>query len=72
MLLLDMEGSEYFALKHLISRPNLIVIEMQDAAKKYKNPYFDEILNWFTENKYQFKGTNNIEEDWYFEKRKDT
>ena len=67
-MLLDMEGSEWFVLKHLISRPKIVIIEMQNSDETYKNPFFNEILNWFKENNYEFQGTNNIKEDWFFKK----
>jgi FkbM family methyltransferase len=68
VILLDMEGSEWFVLKHLISRPKIVIIEMQNSDETYKNPFFNEILNWFKENNYEFQGTNNIKEDWFFKK----
>jgi len=68
VLLLDMEGSEWFVLKHLKDRPKLIVIEMQNNDKTYKNPFYNEILNWMQSNRYLLKGTNQIEEDWFFER----
>jgi FkbM family methyltransferase len=71
ILLLDMEGAEYFVLKHLISRPKSIIIEMQSSNRAYINPYYNEILKWLNENKYELKGKNNIEEDWIFEKKND-
>jgi FkbM family methyltransferase len=43
-LLLDTEGCEWFVLKHMVSRPILIQVEM--AWQNYRNPYFDEIEAW--------------------------
>lgn len=69
LMLLDMEGSEWYVLKNLKGKPKIIVIEMQNEDKTYKNPFFEEILKWMKENNYILKGKNQIEEDWYFEKQ---
>lgn len=50
-LSIDTEGCEWFVLQNLISRPK--VISLETHGKKYKNPYFDEILNWIEENNYR-------------------
>lgn len=50
LLLLDMEGAEWFALKHLVSRPRKIVVETQIPA--YCNPFLKEIQEWMKINKY--------------------
>jgi FkbM family methyltransferase len=68
VMLLDMEGSEWFVLKHLKNKPKLIIIEMQNSNKTYKNPFYDEIINWMQENCYLLKGKNQIEEDWFFKR----
>lgn len=47
LLILDMEGSEWFALQDLISRPEAIMIEMQK-----QNPFRPEITEWFKRNGY--------------------
>lgn len=52
LLLLDMEGAEWFALKHLISRPKKIIVETE-LASKYKNPFLEEIQSWMKTNEYQ-------------------
>lgn len=52
LLLLDMEGAEWFALKHLISRPKEIIVETQ-LDKSYKNPYLKEINQWMKTNGYR-------------------
>ncbi len=54
ILYMDTEGSEYFALQKMISRPELIQIEME--WRNYKNPYFSEIQKWMRSNKYCFAG----------------
>lgn len=51
LLLLDMEGADWFALKHLISRPQTIIIETQCSI--YHNPFLNEIQEWMQINKYR-------------------
>lgn len=51
ILCLDMEGAEWFALKHMTSRPKLISVEMQGA--NYINPFKSEIEQWMNNNNYQ-------------------
>lgn len=50
VLFLDTEGSEWFVLKHLISRPTIITIEMKMG--EYINPYLKEIQQWMQINNY--------------------
>ena len=52
-LRVDTEGNEWFALKHLISRPKMIVVETHNDEATYINPYLFEIKKWMTENKYK-------------------
>lgn len=52
LLLLDMEGAEWFALKHLISRPKDIIVETQ-LNNAYKNPFLKEIKHWMKQNQYR-------------------
>lgn len=49
---IDTEGSEWFTLKHMISRPKLLVIETHAPSWKYTNPYLAEITAWTKENGY--------------------
>lgn len=51
ILSIDIEGAEWFVLKHLVSRPMLINIELR--AGKYSNPYKNEIENWLKANNYK-------------------
>lgn len=53
ILLLDCEGSEYQVLVNMKSRPSKIYIEMQSRGVHYRNPYFDEIMNWMNSNNYK-------------------
>ena len=58
ILLLDTEGGEFDIIKNLISRPQQISIEMYSFGVKYKNPHFDEIIQWMSENNYEI--INNV------------
>lgn len=58
VLLLDTEGSEFDIIKNLISRPRQISVEMYSFGVRYKNPHFDEILQWMKENNYEI--VNNV------------
>lgn len=52
------EGAEFYCLKHLISRPEIIFLELQ--SENYVNPHKLEILMWMKNNHYNmadsFKG----------------
>lgn len=50
--LLDTEGSEYFVIKNMISRPKILGIEII-CENRYRNPYLDEIQTWLEENTYK-------------------
>jgi FkbM family methyltransferase len=50
LLSVDIEGGEWFVIKHMISRPAIISIETHGAA--YINPHIDQIQNWMNENSY--------------------
>jgi FkbM family methyltransferase len=65
ILLLDTEGSEFDIIKNLISRPKQIIVEMYSFGVGYKNPYFDQIMNWMLNNNYKLI---NQHEDFVFEK----
>lgn len=51
LLSVDIEGSEWFVIKHMISRPTVISLETHGAA--YTNPYLDKIMNWMKINNYR-------------------
>lgn len=57
ILLLDMEGGEWAAIKNLISRPHQIVVEMI-AGDYYVNPNKELIMKWMDENGYKKHSTN--------------
>lgn len=50
LLSVDVEGSEWFVLERLRSRPRVITLETHGA--RYRNPYLDEIESWFAVNGY--------------------
>lgn len=50
VLSVDTEGSEWFVLKHMISRPRVISLETHGGA--YRNPYYPEITQWMREEGY--------------------
>lgn len=52
-LRVDTEGAEWFCLKHLISRPREIVVEMYTDSALYINPHFYEIEEWAAQNNYK-------------------
>lgn len=51
LLSIDIEGAEWFVVKHLVSRPAVISIETH--CKYYRNPYLTEIQNWMVSNNYR-------------------
>ena len=70
LLLLDMEGAEWLALKHMISRPRVIVVEMavENPAFNggyYRNPYKIEINKWMIDNHYDVFWEFDADVYWY-------
>ena len=51
LLSIDIEGGEWYVLKHLRSRPRVLSIETH--GKYYTNPFIAEITAWLTANKYE-------------------
>ncbi len=49
-LFVDIEGAEWYVLKHMKSRPKIIEVETHYA--KYQNPHMDKISEWMTQNNY--------------------
>lgn len=47
---IDIEGAEWYVIKHMTSRPNVISIETH--GKYYTNPNIEKILAWMKENGY--------------------
>lgn len=50
ILSIDTEGCEWYVIKYLISRPQ--VISLETHGKKYRNPYLNELLAWMEQNGY--------------------
>lgn len=50
LLSIDIEGSEWFVIKHMVSRPAVISLETHGAM--YINPFMNNILNWMKNNGY--------------------
>lgn len=50
LISIDIEGGEWFVIKHMTSRPDVISVETHGAA--YINPYISEIENWMRVNNY--------------------
>ncbi len=44
LLSIDIEGSEWYVIKYLVSRPRIISVETH--GKYYTNPFISEILSW--------------------------
>jgi FkbM family methyltransferase len=44
VLVIDIEGAEWFVLRHLVSRPAIISVETH--GKRYLNPFAREIAKW--------------------------
>jgi FkbM family methyltransferase len=50
LLSVDIEGSEWYVLKHMVSSPGVISLETHGAL--YTNPHLDKILAWMKANDY--------------------
>ncbi len=50
LLSVDIEGGEWYVIKHLVSRPKVISIETH--GKYYTNPYIKEIESWMWQENY--------------------
>jgi FkbM family methyltransferase len=50
LLSADIEGSEWYVIKNLVSRPKIISVETH--GKYYTNPFIREIISWMKEQKY--------------------
>jgi len=58
LLLVDIEGAEWWVLKHLVSHPKVIVLETHLTGGSYINPYMIEIERWMEENGYVLQDKN--------------
>ena len=54
ILLADVEGSEWWCIKGLRSRPRVIVLELW--GQRFTNAYFNDICGWMVTNNYSFVG----------------
>lgn len=50
LLSVDIEGGEWFVIKHMVSRP--AVISLETHAGLYRNPHMAEIAAWMSKNHY--------------------
>lgn len=57
VLCVDTEGSEWFVLQNLVSRPKIITLETHGL--RYINPFFKEIFLWMKENGYTVVGKDS-------------
>ncbi len=51
VLSIDVEGGEWYVLRHMVSRP--LVISIETGVKHYRNPFLQEIGAWMTANGYR-------------------
>ncbi len=51
LLSIDIEGAEWYVLKHLISRPKVLSIETH--GKYYTNPFLPQITEWLLAHQYE-------------------
>ena len=60
ILCVDIEGAEWFVLKHMISRPKIIKLEIHGG--NYLNPFLNEIEKWMLDNNYYIidQGVNDF------------
>ena len=63
LLVIDIEGADWFVLKYLVSRPLVISLEIQ--AGNYINPFMNEIKGWFETNGYQRWFLNDTDAVYY-------
>ena len=59
LLSIDIEGGEWFVIKHMTSKPTVISLETHGGA--YVNPYTSEILSWMNENGYRILYKDNTD-----------
>lgn len=50
LISIDIEGGEWYVIKHMLSRPDVISIETHGGL--YKNPFMPEMITWFNQNGY--------------------
>ncbi len=62
ILCLDIEGSEWYCLNKMKSRPSLVCVEMR--RKNYQNPFTDTIEEWFLYNGYKLLKQSKPDDVW--------
>ncbi|WP_448530532.1 FkbM family methyltransferase [Raineya sp.] len=50
LISIDIEGAEWYVIKHMVSRPNILSVETH--GKYYTNPNIKQILHWAKTNNY--------------------
>jgi FkbM family methyltransferase len=63
LLSVDTEGSEWYVVKGLVSRPSVISVETH--GKSYLNPYYGEIGSWMAANGYERWWLNKTDTVYY-------
>jgi hypothetical protein len=63
LLSVDTEGSEWYVVKKLVSRP--VVISVETHGKSYLNPYYGEIRCWMAANGYERWWLNKTDTVYY-------
>ena len=66
VLVLDLEGAEWWALSTMISRPEIILIELYE-----NNQYIEEIRQWFFDNDYEIAGGVPVRREFLYRKVSD-
>lgn len=64
LLWLDSEGCEWYALRHMVSRPRMIRVEMEDTDHGYRNRFLLEIEDWLADEGYEKVGIQDA--DWVY------
>ncbi len=59
ILRVDTEGAEWLCLKHLVSRPNQIVVEIYNDLATYINPHLYEISEWARQEGYSLQSIHD-------------
>jgi FkbM family methyltransferase len=52
LLAVDIEGGEWFVIKHMKNRPKIISLETHSSVNEYRNPYIKQIKEWLEVNGY--------------------
>ncbi len=63
LLSVDTEGSEWYVIKKLVSRP--VIISVETHGKSYLNPFYREIRDWMAANGYERWWLNKTDTVYY-------